>query len=397
MGLIACSTGSTEGSAEVQPAPSPPSEIITEGETPTPDPTEALAVFEGCDGASFLASDAGPSEHGPWPVGAKTVVLPRGDGGTLTVEVWYPAQLGSEAGLERQTYPIEYALPASQRALIPPELSPTHTCDCYRDLPLDRERGPYPVVIFIHGTAAWRSQSLSTMALWASRGFVVASADHPGLWLADMLAIACPDARTGQRDVAGDVDLVRSGLADAAFLDGAIDVERLAVAGHSAGGSEAAAYAAVAGVQLVLPLAAATSVQAGPDLLSTVFMGALSDDVVSFDATMDAYEASSWPRRLVGVADAGHLLFSDICEIRNGNGDDILTIAQDVGVCGAQFAGFLFDCDPTLLDPEVGGAIVGHASVAALEETLMCQDRTDVWAQLGDIPEVEVDDFVGGP
>ncbi|MBX2802413.1 MAG: alpha/beta hydrolase [Myxococcales bacterium] len=361
--------------------------------TDTGPTTPPLVEFEGCEGATFYASDEDPAQPGPWPVGARTVTVPRSDGGTLTVEIWYPAQLGSDEGLPPEVYPVEYALPESQQDLIGPELSPIHTCDCVRDLPLDTEHGPYPVVVFIHGTASWRSQSLSLTALWASRGFVVVSADHPGLWLADQLALLCPDSPTGERDIGGDVDTVRAALPDVDFLDGYLDLERLAVTGHSAGGSATAAYADRASVRLAMPLASATPVQPGPDLESVVFMGALSDDLVSFDATVKAYEASEGPRRVVGVSNAGHLLFSDICEIRNEAGDNILKIAQDVGVCGTSFAGVLFDCDPTFLDAAVGGAIVGHTTVSALEETLMCQDRSEAWARLDDYTEVDTNDF----
>ena len=45
----------------------------------------------------------------------------------------------------------------------------------------------FPVIVFVHGTAGWRSQSLSLVSHWASRGFVVVAADYPGICLHDLL------------------------------------------------------------------------------------------------------------------------------------------------------------------------------------------------------------------
>lgn len=329
--------------------------------------------IEGCDGATLLAASDDPSERGPWPVGARTAEI-----GRLTVEIWYPAIPGSELGAPEVDYDIRYALPESQRPLIPDDLAPHHPCDCARDLPLDAEHGPYPVVIFVHGAAAWRSQSLSEVTHWASRGFVVLAADHPGLWLADTLALLCPDDPTGPQDLAGDVASMVGALSqpegDLAFLAGAIDVERLALAGHSAGGSAVASLSGEPHVRVAIPMAAGTPTSNSSDLVSTLFLGAELDAVVPYSAAVSGYEASPAGKRLVGIGNSGHLAFSDICEIRNDLGDDILTIANDVGICGAFAAGVLFDCDPSFLDAAATRRIVSGASAAVLEETLHCRD-----------------------
>ena len=46
------------------------------------------------------------------------------------------------------------------------------------------------MIIFAHGTAGFRHQSLAQMTHWASHGFVVAAVDHPGLKLGDLLAFS---------------------------------------------------------------------------------------------------------------------------------------------------------------------------------------------------------------
>ncbi len=353
-----------------------------------PEPPEPLVEVDGCDGAVRLETPNDPSAPGPWPVGARTVQI-----GRTPVEIWYPAVPGSDLRLPPLDYDIRYALPTSQQALIGDEVAPSHVGTCHAGLPLDT-RGPFPVVVFVHGTASWRSQSLSLTTLWASRGFVVVSADHPGLWLADALSLVCPDPATGDADMVGDIDAILGALAsptgDLAFLDGALDLDRVAITGHSAGGTTAAQLADRPGVQVVVPMASGTPPVPSTTLRSTLFLGGLDDGVVPFDSTRAAFEATTGARRLVGLARAGHLAFSDICDITNDDGDDILSIAVDAGVCGAELAGFLFDCDPAFLDGETASALVGHATVATLETELACIDRSASWADLAAEPDVAV-------
>ncbi|MEZ4240860.1 MAG: hypothetical protein R3F59_32825 [Myxococcota bacterium] len=339
-----------------------------------PDDT-APSVAEGCDGAALRAADPDPAAPGPWAVGARTVAI-----GRLTVEVWYPVAPADAQGAPPVDYDIREALPASQRDLIGDAVAPHQICDCSRDLPLDEGFGPYPVAVFVHGTAGWRTQSLSTMTHWASRGFVVLAADHPGLWLADALTPLCPDDEpTGELDLLGDADAVIAAVTaadgDLAFLAGHVDATRIAVAGHSAGGGAAAALSDRPHVRAALSLSAGNPTSAGPDLQASLFLGGLDDGVVPYEAVTSGYEGSPAPKGLVGIADSGHLAPSDICDIVNDAGEDILTIATDAGVCGAFAAGFLFDCDPAFLDAATTHSIVDAATSSVLESALQCQDR----------------------
>ena len=85
-------------------------------------------------------------------------------------------------------YDLREHLPKSEQGKISDSKNPWQACSCYRDLPIDEGHGPYPVLVFVHGTAGFRTQSLSQLTHLASRGFVVLAADHPGLMLADILA-----------------------------------------------------------------------------------------------------------------------------------------------------------------------------------------------------------------
>src|SRR5689334_10943016 len=90
-------TGETAATADTDTtstgAPTTTAPTTTAAETSTSDTTGADADVPGCAGGSFLPVPKDTSLPGPWPVGARTVTI-----GGLTVEVWYPAELGSEAG-----------------------------------------------------------------------------------------------------------------------------------------------------------------------------------------------------------------------------------------------------------------------------------------------------------
>lgn len=331
--------------------------------------------LDGCDGATFLASPADPAARGPSPVGVRTVKV-----GNLNVDVWYPAVPGSEAGAATERYDIRRALPPSEAAKIPDADNPWQACDCYRDLPLDDAHGPYPAVVFVHGTAAFRHQSLPLVTHWASRGFVVIAADHPGLYLADFLGQVCGTAPPPQM-LSADVDALLAALAtpagDLAFLASRVDATRVAVVGHSAGGAAAAGAAGKPGVRVVVPMAAARVVAAAPPLESVLYLGGLADEIARWGQVMTAWSSAAKPRRLVGITGGGHLTFSDLCEAKNAEGQDLLQIANEHGVCAANLAGMLFDCSPDHIAGPKGWAIINYAVSSVLEATLQCRAGSD--------------------
>jgi hypothetical protein len=330
----------------------------------------------GCEGSSLLALPDDTSEPGPWLVGARTV-----DVGGLRVEVFYPAApLGpNDAAPQAKRYDLRDYLPPSEAAKVSDELAPYQSCDCADGLPLDEAHGPYPVIVFVHGTASFRTQSLEQVTHWASRGFVVLAADHPNLYMRDFLGSLCGEDPP-PRDLAGDIAKLVAAIegpsGDLAFLAGRIDATRVGMAGHSAGGAAVSMQGDAA--RVLVPMAAGGA-SAGAKLERTLVLGAEEDKVVPYSQTIDGYEATPPPRRLVSLTPTGHLAFASLCEIRNDAGDDIVTVALDVGICGANLAGALFDCGPGYMAAERSALIVNDASTAAFEEILHCAPGRAAW------------------
>lgn len=336
----------------------------------------------------FLAGPLDSAERGPWPVGVRTVRLAG-----LTVEVWYPATPGSEAEAPPVTYDLRAALPASEQGKISDDDNPGLGCDCYRDLPVDEAFGPYPVIVFVHGTAGVRTQSLEQMTHWASRGFVVLAADHPGLWLQDVLRTACLQGMA-RRDVEGDVrrlvGAIQTSTAPLGFLGDRLDGSRIGMAGHSAGGGAISEMGDLA--EVLAPLAS-RGVAAGDRLRSALIMGGTSDSVVAPSQQVRGYQDSPAPKRLVMIENAGHLAFSTFCDLKNGAGRNLVEVASDSGVCGVAFASFLFDCDEAYLEDPRAWRIVNHATTAAFEAVLQCRAEAEAELSATGSRFEDVDEF----
>lgn len=327
----------------------------------------------GCASTRLYALPDDPSARGPWPVGAKTVTIQG-----LVTEVWYPAKLGSDQCKSPVAYDLRKHLPPSEQAKIPDADNPLQICDCYADLPLDDAHGPYPVISFIHGTAAFRTQSLTFATHWASRGFVVVASDHPHIQLADLLA-----GNFFGADQTGDAVKVLAALdaptGDLAFLAGHLDMTRIGASGHSAGGQAVAGIASRrAGIRVVVPMAAGGTTRGG-DLASTLVMSAAHDGIAQPSGQVNGYGSSSPKKRFVQIDRAGHLAFSDLCAIGASSGG-LLAVAVKYDVNGASTLASLandgcpwqMNANYTAIRPEQGWAIVDYATSAAFEEVLMC-------------------------
>ena len=323
----------------------------------------------GCGATSLLDRPADPSAKGPWPVGAKSTTI-----NGLVTEIWYPAAVGSESGKPQVSYDIRKDLPPDQAAKISDADNPLQPCDCFRDLPLDTTHGPYPLVVFVHGTASFKTQNLDNAVHWASRGFVVMAANHPGLSIASFLGAG------GTQDLPGNVKAEIAAIAmasgDLASFSGHVDATRIGLVGHSAGGNGVATMD-VPGAAVVIPLSANAS-PVGGSVVSTLFVGGTADGVVSYASVQGGYanDATRSHKRLVGVAGAGHTGVTSLCGIKNAAGNSIVDVAKASGVLSGVLGGFadtLFDCAKNTTPQADVIPIVNFATSAVLEETLQCE------------------------
>jgi len=329
----------------------------------------------GCNAAALCAAPDDTSAAGSWTVGARTVKIKD-----LNVEVWYPAQAAASQAAAPKSYDLRLWLPAKEQNKIPADKVPPQVCDCFADLPLDAERGPYPVVLFAHGTGAFRTQTLSLMTHLASRGFVVLAADHPGLYLADLLQFKFGAKVT--TDLQNILSALRNEAPELAFLKDKVALNHIGLIGHSAGGNAVSSLSGLEGVEFVVPMAAGGT-KAGADLKGSLIMGALNDKVVAYSRQQSGFDQSPSPKRLIGIANAGHLAFSDLCALKNQDGEDIVAVAKRYKIANAGFASGLWDgCAAGQLDPVKARTIVNYTVAAGAEEVLQCLDRTDSFNSL---------------
>ena len=361
------------------------------GTAGTEAPPVTMNEAMGCGTTTLLPNPDDTTKRGPWPVGQKTVKFGRFE----AVEVMYPAMPGSDAGKTELKYDLRDWLPASQRTRVPDREASMVGAGTFRDLPIDAAHGPYPVVILVHGTGAFRVASWPTQAHWASRGFVVVAADHPNLYLTDTMEGGCGVLGQPALDLKGDVEseiaLLTSAAAPLDFLKGRIDMTRLALAGHSAGAYNIAQFSTMAGVQVIIPLAGTRRVTASTTLKSIVFVSGASDTVLPYASgggsgsllypgtTLSAYMASPGPpgvkKRVLAITGGGHLAVTDLCQ-DNVDGNNPLEVAQNNGVCGLGILPTLFDCGT--VDRVKGLNVVNDVTAGVLEETLHCHDRAAV-------------------
>ena len=287
--------------------------------------------------------------------------------------------------------------------MIPDSANKLAVCNCYRDLPIDTSHGPYPAVIFVHGTGSFRVASLSTMTAWASRGFIAVAADHPGLYLTDFLASGnCQGDGSGGTEAAGTLDesnidsevtALTNKTGDFAFLGSSVDMSRIGVSGHSQG-AEGAANASsrpgVPNVQIDMPLADfGGTVPSGSSLKSALFMGGVNDSVVAFSDDVAAYTSTTAKiKRVIGIAMGDHLDVTDLCYQTNSMGKTAIQVADQYNVCGTgapsaalSLLNGLAKCG-TVMPPIAGPEIVNYATTAALEETLHCINRDAAFSAL---------------
>ena len=332
-----------------------------------------------------------PGVRGPWPVGVRTARLPLG-GGMAPAEIWYPAALGSEVGKEKVVYDFIKWLPPEAQDAVPAADKPVPvTCNCYRDLPVDAEHGPFPVVIYSHNVGAFRVSSSGLMEHWASRGFIAIALDHPRLHLQDMLAYASFGACTGSgltddasrtRDIAALLAMVRAPSGEFAFLSGFADATQMATAGLLDGAEYSVKAAGEAGVRAIMVWGNPLAVNKSGDLDVIAYFGLDSDrGSTGYTAIKDRASAAAPPSLFIGTDDSGLGSMTELCNAKNTLGRDGMDIAERYSLCSIDYtilrAGW--DCSDAYLSQADANHVFGFATAAVLEQYIKGKDHSAAW------------------
>jgi hypothetical protein len=309
--------------------------------------------------------------RGPWSVGALNLTLVDG----LNTEIWYPAVPGSEEGRKNVTYDLRDHIPNPSK--VSDQENPIQICDCYRNLPLDTEYGPYPVIVFVHGAGGFLSQDMELMTHWASRGFVVLASDHPGIMFEDMVL-----GKMASYNPAGDVRKTLRALKNhegaSAFLEGQLKQDRIGAMGHSAG----AVGVATLGndVQVIIFHSGGGLVNPQPE--TAMYISGTVD--FGYAMIQGMYQIGQPDKRALYLKGGGHLVGTSLCGLRDPRDPsrDLLDIVQEYRIGGpmADFAEILFqgcnevanDSHGRYINEVVGIDIFRYATTGLFEDVLQC-------------------------
>lgn len=317
----------TEPAVTDPPATDPPVTEPPATDPPATDPpvTEPPATDPPVTDPPDVEIDFGTG-RGTYDVGVQTFTLPdfTGRERDLTVDVWFPLAEGTDGPLHQYTLipGTYYESPAAITAT--PDTMSTD--------------GPFPLVVYSHGSGGLRYIHSDYTEAIASNGYVVAAVDHTGNTAADDLLGTRDDAEVFALNRPTDVTALIDGLldptrAETVGLVANIDPESIAVTGHSFGGFTA--FATVSGydnsigtyepdgrVDAIIPLAPAS----GPALLSDERLAAVDVPVLMLVGTDDEATPADpnitrpWnispatPAYRAELVAAEHETFTDVCD-----------------------------------------------------------------------------------
>lgn len=311
---------------------------------------EAAAFSSASGDPAAVSALTLPRPTGPYATGRDTLFLtdhertdpwvPAAGARRLLVSLHYPARPGSGGDPAPYMPEAEARLMLAQRGLEDPEwpgmVAATRTFSRTDARPAP---GRFPLVLLSPGFGTPRATLTGLAEELASRGYVVATADHPyestGTELPDGRVLTCaacdevdaqPD-EAGRREVLAAVSAGRA--ADFSFLldrltgprpawrhAGTIDARRVGVAGHSIGGNAAASTMAAdrrvdAGVNMdgtFFDPAPARGLDRRPFLMLGTDPGHAPGGDTSWDEGWDRLDGF---KRWLTVRESGHFTFTD--------------------------------------------------------------------------------------
>jgi dienelactone hydrolase len=329
--------------------------------------------------ATTTAARPAYERPGPYAAGVTSLKLSTG----ADVEVWYPATPAAVAGRTPDVFTISALLPAALKSLVPPDIDPKYPTTAYRDVTASPD-GPFPIVLFSHGYAAYPTMYASLTAQLATWGFVVVAPDHTDRDLLAALAAGlnasttsldaataqaaqqAATQRDGQTLLAARDAAVAAGNDPTSVLHGTIDPTEVATMGHSAGAGAAAAAALDPSVKTFIIMSGGGPTGDVPHKPGMVVTGG-NDHVAVLSRVQGYYTRMVAPKRLVVIQQAGHNSFDDICEIGKDQGG-LLAIAAKVHITVPPTLGRLFDdgCTSSFPDATKVWPVIWHFVVAQL-------------------------------
>lgn len=238
-----------------------------------------------------------PRQRGPYNVGARQVLFTKdsvdmpGTPRDLDTIVWYPT---TDAATPVDDY-----------------------YDAVLDAPVNLSGGPYPMLLFSHGSCGYPAQSTFLAPLIASYGYVVVAPPHPGNTINEfpncLSALGSSLVERPQDIIFVTNEMLAENADNASPFFGLINPARLGMSGHSFGGlTTYLVQAQDPRFIMAMPMAPAALGNSQLTVPSLSMIGEI-DGRVNNDAVRAAYDRSSSPKIIVEIGRAGHYAFSDGC------------------------------------------------------------------------------------
>jgi len=321
-------TSATDTAPDSAEDTAPPEDLIPWDLDPDP----------GCNG-DFCAAGPNhapnPAEWGPFPVGVTTMTVDLlghdGEPRSLRVEIWYPTTEEFRDGPFEEVNIYEDA-PDEYKPYIEvakDEVPPIET-KAIRDSPVRRGDGPYPIVLFSHGAYGVRYQSVFFTIPLASHGYIVASMDHPGNTLYDILAFGydMDVVVTSSMDRPTDAIMSLTAVTHRNEVPGdpfykSMITDKVGMSGHSFGGFLSLLMGNLdPRIKAIVPMSPASGwldlMGYPPSELEipTMLMGGLKDKTLSPDQDLlPLWPKLPSPKGFLRFHTGGHYTFSDICSL----------------------------------------------------------------------------------
>jgi predicted esterase len=295
VGLLAAVAGSTSLSACSADTDVGMSGGTTASASAVPILASTTASSLGPQSVTAYTPPAGTAPARAYALGRRDFAFARGADRPLPTRVWYPAQ----GAVPSAPTPVDGAAPAA---------------------------GRFPLIVFSHGLTANPNDFAAMLSRWAQAGFVVAGPafPHTATGVADFDA---GDVVNQPADVEAVFDQLLALSGDP--LRDAVDPDRLAAAGHSAGAiTTVGLFSAQRDERLK-----AGVVIAGTDFQGVPFTGPAAgmlfvhgekDDTVTYRAGKTVFEAVPWSRAMLTLPEGGHLITGAEFETVTGTSTEFL-------------------------------------------------------------------------